>query len=93
MDILSLSSCLFFSSNSQSRTTDYLCLPVILSSVIPSLSGQNVSLHYDQYKNTPPFSPAKVRYPLAESDPFFNELRYPIVVSRPSQNIYAVLHS
>jgi len=30
----------------------------------------------DQYNNTPQFSPVKLRYPLAESDPFLNKFRY-----------------
>jgi len=42
----------------------------------------------NQYNNTPPFSPVKLHYSLAESDPFLNEFRYPVVVSRPSQNVF-----
>jgi len=39
------------------------------------------------------FPPVKQHYPLAGSDPFLNKFRYLIVVSRPSQNVFAVLHS
>jgi len=41
MDNLSLP--FYHFSSGQSQTTDNLCLPVILSSVIPGMSGQEVS--------------------------------------------------
>jgi len=79
-------------SSGQSQTTNILCLPVILSSVIPSMSGQEVSplnYHFKPIHGTQSFSPVKLHYPLAESDPFLNEFGYPVVVSWSSQNFFA----
>jgi len=91
MDILSLSSCHFFEWSVPNNG-----LPVFTCHSLkchPSLSGQKVTIIPNQYNGTPPFSPVKLHYPLAELDPFLNEYRYPIVVSRPSQNVFAILHS
>jgi len=53
----------------------------------------SLSSYSYQCNNTPPFSPAKLHYPLAESDPFLNKSRYPIGIYRPSQHVFVVLHS
>jgi len=57
------------------------------------MSGQEVSPFPNQYNSTPPFSPVKLHYPLAESDPFLNEFRYPFGTSRHRQNVFTVMHS
>jgi len=59
--------------------------PVCLVKMCPSI--------LDQYNNTPLFSPAKLHYPLAESDPFPNKFRYLVGIYRPRQNVFAALHS
>jgi len=46
----------------------------------------------NQYSGTPSFSPVKLHYPLAESDPFLNKFKYPIGTSCPGQNVFAVLN-
>jgi len=82
---------------------DSLHLPFhFLTSVIPSVSGQEVSLktfvsvklpfqtntivdsHFPQWNYIPTSGVRSL---------FFNEFGYPVVVSRPNQIIFAVLHS
>jgi len=78
-----------------------------LKSVIPSESGQEMSPinhvssgKFKQTNSLKPFSPVKLHYPQAESDPFFSkELGYPIVISIKSplssciHNCIACIHS
>jgi len=87
--------CLSFSGWSVPNNEN-LCLPVILSSVIPVClvkRGLHWTIIPNQYNSTPPFPPVELHYPLVESDPFLNKFRYPIEISRPNQNVFAVLHS
>ena len=92
MDVLSLFSCHFFRVVSPKQRTTCVYLSFSQVSSLVSLVKMCLSIQ-NQYNNTPPFSPVKLHYPLAESDPFLNEFKYPIVVSRPSQNVFAILHS
>jgi len=61
------------------------------TNVIPQRVWSRVVTKYDSGQS---FSPVKLQYPLAESDPsFFNEFGYPIVPSHSNQIIFAVMHS